>query len=770
MASSGDRIEDIKLFRVFNWFLLFFILDPLLAGVMITVMIGMKKLLVLSKILGILAPPILIAIAVLVYILTRKGRRLIESLASGQQQARGEAEKFFRMYSFRISLLFFIGNSGGPFLVCILGLSNGIINSWESALYFFVTMIFSTVIFSSILYYIAKIELFPLKAGMNYKPLSIFMKIAVPILALMMSLLLVLCLTVYTLVSQSHLNSNGKNLKKYLYIAADNSTAYFRETTAQLERTVTSERLIGININTVKPLLDSLRKNDSGNIESFFAGDANGDIITDTDKRLNVSDRDYFIRVKNQKKAVFSEILTSRSSGAQVIVSVVPVISNNSFTGFLAATISLNSINSFLKKLSSEDNMDFILSAPDGKIISSTEEKLNGKTFGREINDDGRLFRNTAEMISKYDTLTETRINETGYTAMTAPVPLLNSRLTMLIKQSVFSEDIDRMILTLSIMLIVIFFLIMVLLFGVAYKISEPIKSTITLLDKVAKGDFSETHDIVMKDELGELTDTLNRSVLNVRDMLSTIISAVENLSGVINEISRGNQNLSQRTEEQASALEEIAATIEEAASSINQNDENSNIARRLVEAGARKSEESNAISIDAIESIKNMRESSRKIADITTLINEIAFQTNLLALNAAVEAARAGEQGRGFAVVAGEVRNLAQRSGTAAKDIEVLIKNALEGIDSASKLVELSGRALSEISQESAETVKIISEITASSGEQKTGINQVNTAVSDLDSMTQQNAAMVEEIASSSEEMSGQAAELKQMISRFKI
>lgn len=179
---------------------------------------------------------------------------------------------------------------------------------------------------------------------------------------------------------------------------------------------------------------------------------------------------------------------------------------------------------------------------------------------------------------------------------------------------------------------------------------------------------------------------------------------------------------------------------------------------------------ESNTIALHAVESIREMSAASRKISDITTLINDIAFQTNLLALNAAVEAARAGEQGRGFAVVAGEVRNLAQRSGGAAKDIAQLINNAIDGIEIAAGLVERTGAALAEISEKSGETVKIITEISAAGFEQKEGIGQVNLAVSELDRITRQNAALAEQAASSSVEMAGQFIELYELISRFRV
>ena len=228
-----------------------------------------------------------------------------------------------------------------------------------------------------------------------------------------------------------------------------------------------------------------------------------------------------------------------------------------------------------------------------------------------------------------------------------------------------------------------------------------------------------------------------------------------------MDQISSGNQNLSQRTSEQASSLEEIASTIEEATATINQNAENAARARDLTDTGVTKSMEGNRIAIEAVSSIIEMNESSKKVADIIAVINEIAFQTNLLALNAAVEAARAGEQGRGFAVVAGEVRNLAQRSGNAAKEIEKLIKDTVGKVETSTELVNKTGNALTEIAEAAKISAQIISEISRGEPGAEAGINQINNAIAEMDNMTQQNASLVEETASASEEMANQAQEL---------
>jgi len=300
--------------------------------------------------------------------------------------------------------------------------------------------------------------------------------------------------------------------------------------------------------------------------------------------------------------------------------------------------------------------------------------------------------------------------------------------------------------------------------------VSGPVNKGLAFAQKIAIGDFTERIMLDQTDELGMLSKALNAAADTLEKTIIEIINAANNLAKAVDQIASGNQNLSQRTSEQASALEEVAATIEQANSSINQNYENSLNANRM-------SDESSSVAIqggdlvnETVVSINEVNISAKKIGEITTVINEIAFQTNLLALNAAVEAARAGEQGRGFAVVAGEVRNLAQRAGNAAKEIAHLINDTVLKIENGTEKTNKSGESLRDIIDSVKKVAVFINEIAASSNEQKQGMEQISTAISDLDNMTQHNAALVEETASASEEMANQAQELISLMSRFRI
>ena len=290
------------------------------------------------------------------------------------------------------------------------------------------------------------------------------------------------------------------------------------------------------------------------------------------------------------------------------------------------------------------------------------------------------------------------------------------------------------------------------------------------VLSALAEGDLTKTITADYKGSFGRLKDDANSTVSKLIEIIGEIAEAASTVAQGVQEIAQGNADLSQRTEEQASSLEETASSMEQMTSTVKQSSQNAMEANTLASEAQSKAEQGGSVVAEAVTAMGEINASSKKIADIIGVIDEIAFQTNLLALNAAVEAARAGEQGRGFAVVAGEVRSLAQRSAGAAKEIKDLIRDSVSKVENGAKLVNLSGETLDTIVDSVKQVSGMMAEISTASMEQTSGIEQVNVAVSQMDEMTQQNAALVEEASATGEALADQASQLRQQVSFFKM
>ncbi|MBT9499970.1 MAG: HAMP domain-containing protein [Burkholderiaceae bacterium] len=300
--------------------------------------------------------------------------------------------------------------------------------------------------------------------------------------------------------------------------------------------------------------------------------------------------------------------------------------------------------------------------------------------------------------------------------------------------------------------------------------ITRPLQTAVDAAARVAKGDLASAIELSGRDEATLLLSALR----DMRDSLARMVSEVRMganaIDGASTEIAQGNSDLSSRTESQASALEQTASSVEHLTSTVKQNAQNAAHAQELSQGAARRAEQGHEVVSKVIGTMSAINDNSRKIGDITSVINSIAFQTNILALNAAVEAARAGEHGRGFAVVASEVRTLSQRTTQAAKEIETLIRSAVTSTQAGSDMVDEAGRTMGEVMLSVRKVADIISEISAASREQTSGIEEVNLAIADIDRTTQQNAALVEEAAAAAESLRGQTHRLTALVSAFEV
>lgn len=486
---------------------------------------------------------------------------------------------------------------------------------------------------------------------------------------------------------------------------------------------------------------------------------------------------DYYQVPKKTKKEAIIEPYEYEVGGKKILMTslVVPVLDRNgNFIGIVGADIEIGSLHEIYSKVKIFNSGYINLFSGAGMIVGTGSgldiigKNLDEIVPSREYIDG---VKGGAENFTAVYTSSKTG---TTYVAYGANLKIGNTdsdwATSVNIPYSEIMAAANRVVLYLVIIGLFAIGIVTAVVYFISRMISDGLNKGVSFAEKISKGDFTERVNLVQQDEVGHLANSLNTAADNLEKLIGKIIINTGALSSSVEEINSGNQNLSQRTAEQASSLEEIASTIEESTATTNRNYENALEADKLAKEAANLASDGGTLVNSAVVSINEIQESSKKMAEIINVINEIAFQTNLLALNAAVEAARAGEQGRGFAVVAGEVRNLAQRSGNAARDIGDLIKASVEKINSGTEQANKSGEALRQIVEAVNRVNYMISEIATASEEQKSGMDQINKAILQLDDMTQQNAALVEETASSSEEVTDRARELLTMVKAFKI
>ncbi len=514
--------------------------------------------------------------------------------------------------------------------------------------------------------------------------------------------------------------------------------------------------------------------------EIFAIADTNGNSIRTNLERASakISDRDYYIRAMTGI-ATYSGVFISRVTGLPSVAVAAPIKRNGRITGIIYGIRDGNELSTYVQNVKiGETGYSYIINR-DGTVMGHVNNKLVLDQFNPiKAAEENKALAPLAEFLKKSIAagggIGQYFFNERDIYASVAPIENTDGwsvALAMELQEILGGVTYLRNIIAVITVALVLLGGILAYFIGVS--IAAPVILGVKHAEGMAELDLSKDlpdEFLSRKDELGTLGNALQTLSNILRETVVEIIKSSQQVATATQQIGQDNENLSQRTSEQASSLQEIAATIEEANANTKQNSDNAGAASKLAGNTLSLAQNGGEIVEEAVKSIGEINASSARIADIISMINEIAFQTNLLALNAAVEAARAGDQGRGFAVVAGEVRNLAQRSGEAAKEIGILIKDSVSKIDNGTDLVNKSGEALREIIEAVKQVNNLVSEMAAASDEQRRGIEQINTAVTEMDTMTQQNAALVEETASASEEMSSQAQELLAMVQRFNV
>ncbi|MEM5386837.1 methyl-accepting chemotaxis protein [Paraburkholderia phymatum] len=412
--------------------------------------------------------------------------------------------------------------------------------------------------------------------------------------------------------------------------------------------------------------------------------------------------------------------------------------------------------------------LDTLVSTPEGKTLLS-QFKQNREQYVASFSKVGQLVRDGKEDEARQVVLTETlpRLDLASQDIR----KLVDWQATLVLSKG--GQTHDEIDSTRNLM---IGLGILAVLLGAGFgvwvtrSITRPLNEAVRIAQAVSKGDLTSRIEAHTADEVGQLLQALKTMNSSLADMVSRIHTGAETISTASGQIAAGNTDLSSRTEEQAASLEETAASMEELTATVRQNTESAKQGNMLAANASEIAARGGEVVGRVVHTMREISDSSTKVADIISTIEGIAFQTNILALNAAVEAARAGEQGRGFAVVAGEVRSLAQRAATAAKEIKDLINESVDRVTSGTEQVDEAGRTINEVVSAVRRVTDLMGEIAAASNEQHKGIEQVNSAVVQMDQVTQQNAALVEQASAAAQSMAEQARGLRDAVSVFKV
>ncbi|AVV38372.1 methyl-accepting chemotaxis protein [Pantoea vagans] len=374
------------------------------------------------------------------------------------------------------------------------------------------------------------------------------------------------------------------------------------------------------------------------------------------------------------------------------------------------------------------------------------------------------------QALTRYVDASEKEKNESA--GLTAAAERLNAAVsdTFAFQSRLSAEFIKQAEWRIAFAALICVVLSLLIAWRITRNITLPLKETLNAAQRIASGDLTTSLNTTRGDELGQLMQAVDAMNLSLQNIITNVRDGVSSAARASAEIAAGNTDLSSRTEQQSAAVVQTAASMEELSSTVKQNAENAHHASQLATDASVNAGRGGEIIRDVIVTMNNISQSSGKIGEIIHVINSISFQTNILALNAAVEAARAGEQGRGFAVVAGEVRNLAQRSSLAAKEIETLIRESLDRVHDGSEFVERAGSTMDDIVRSVSQVKDIMGEIAAASDEQNRGISQIATAMAEMDTTTQQNAALVEESSAAASSLEAQADDLEKTVAVFRL
>jgi len=817
--------------RLLKWFVIIFLCSPMLFLIMLMIGLGFNYFITIGKIFLFIAP---IVIAIFMALFLIQYRRLVSITSGLDNESDADADgdkgddKFINSFCYRSSGFILIANFLGGGIVIYLGYHLEVLLSVQHGFFFGLLAVFNAFIFGDIYYYMSKILLYPYSRYLSFRPMTMFEKLAIPVMTSILILLSFSSIGIYRVTNNNVNSLRTGNIEGNISKSHIKLNSFYERVLVELEAYGKSPVVRDLEEGKIqKFLLDLEREKKNRNILIYFFAYPDGRYFTSIGKKGNIGNREYFKEVFKTGKTVFSEPVISKSTGKEIIVCAVPVKRGKLTAGLIAATIRIDDLKNHLAEEKITETSRYIILSDEGKILFHPEKDMMGKVVGRDIKDDGKKFKDVERLLSAkrktFFRLTLNGMKMTGYRSE----PLINGQnLVLVLSRYDFMRELNTVMVQIIIALFILTSVIICVILVLTSKFSKPIHNMIEIFQKLSEGDLRKSSTDYLADEFGDLISSFNLFQGKIRETIDQVLSSATQLSVASEELAATSNHLSDSAQGQAASIEETSASLEEVSSSIEmisgharEQSECSRATHRSMEelkednrvvvnfAGqaldkardtTSEANTGNELMQKTISGMDKIDSSTKKIAETVGMISDISEQVNLLALNASIEAARAGEHGKGFAVVAEEISKLADKTASSAKDISSLVESGLREVNLGREYVDATSRALLNIIEFIEQTEEVVKNITDSSGKQAESSNRVvedtkkvmemsdniskstseqmnanremaNT-VEQINEATQGVASGAEEIASSSEEISAQAESLKQQIDFFKV